>query len=305
MLSPVSGPVTRIVADVGTPVSKGSVLATVSSPDFATAIATYSKAVATAANLQRIADQDVQLFKVDAIARRDLDQAQTDASTAIADREAALQALSSLGIDAATIEQIRSHPTTTTVPAAIRSPIAGTVVERLITPGELLSAGTTPAFTVANLSTMWVLANVFGDNLANVARGERATITTDATKTPFSGTVDYIGALVDTATRATSVRIVVPNRGDLLKRDMFVHVSIQSNRQHSGILVPSASILRDDENLPFVFVQAGPTPSSGFARRRVTLGAQVGDSYEIPTGLTAGDKVVAEGALFLQFAESQ
>jgi hypothetical protein len=99
-----------------------------------------------------------------------------------------------------------------------------------------------------------------------------------------------------------SVRVVVPNARRVLRRDLFVRVQIKSSHEHQGILVPVASVLRDDQNLPYVFVDAG---NSGFARRRITLGTRVGDSYEVASGLAGGDHVVADGALFLQFAETQ
>jgi cobalt-zinc-cadmium efflux system membrane fusion protein len=302
VLSPVSGPVAQLLVQVGTRVARATALATVASPDFASAVASYRKAESAYRNLQRIADQDVQLFKTDAISRRDVEQAQTDAAAAAADRDAALQQMRSLGVDARSVEQIRSNPAVQNIPAVIRSPISGTVVERLITPGQLLQAGTTPAFTVADLSTVWVMANVFEGDLANVHRGQLATITSSVSPAPFTGTVDYVSALVDPTSRATSVRLVVRNRKDLLKRDMFVRASIHSNVNRSGILIPSSAVQRDDENLPFVFVEAA---NGSYGRRRVTLGAHVGDNYEALSGLTGGERVVADGALFLQFAESQ
>lgn len=321
VLAPVSGPVTRLLVEPGAYVTRGTPLATVTSPDFATAVATYRKAQTTTQNLQRIAQQDVQLFKTDAIARRDVDQAQADAAAAVADQQAALEQIRSLGIDPSVLSQIQSNPTLQNIPAVIRAPISGTVVERLINPGQLLQAGTTPAFTIADLSTMWVMANVFEADLAGVHNGESATVTTDAAPTPFPATVDYVSALVDSATRATSVRLVARNRGDLLKRGMYVRVGINSDRARTGIVVPAASVLRNDENLPFVFVVAGaqagaqagaaagaqPAPGSnnGYARRRITLGAHMGDTYEVTAGLNPGDRVVTDGALFLQFAENQ
>jgi membrane fusion protein, heavy metal efflux system len=83
---------------------------------------------------------------------------------------------------------------------------------------------------------------------------------------------------------------------------MFVRVEIKSQREHRGILVPASSVMRDDENLPFVFVAA---TGGTFARRRIDLGSRVGNNYEVTAGLNPGDQVVAEGALFLEFAESQ
>lgn len=302
VLSPVSGPVTGLLVQVGTHVARGAALATVASADFASAVAAYRKAESSYRNLQRIADQDVQLFKTDAISRRDVEQAQTDASAAAADRDAALQQMRSLGVDAHSIEQIRSNPAVQIIPALIRSPIDGTVVERLITPGQLLQAGTTAAFTVADLSTVWVLANVFESDLATVHNGQLATVTSSVSPAPFVGKVDYVSALVDPTSRATSVRLLVRNRNDLLKRDMYVRVSIKSNANRSGILIPTSAVQRDDENLPFVFVEAA---NGTYGRQRLTLGERVGDRYEVLSGLTGGVKIVADGALFIQFAESQ
>ncbi len=304
VLSPLSGPVTRLLVQPGAAVSSGAALATVASPDFAAAIGNYRKAVATAANMQRIADQDVQLFNTDALSRRERDQAQTDAAAAVADRESALQQIRSLGIDPAMISGAGSAGAGANIPATIRAPISGTVVERLITPGQLLQAGTTPAFTIADLSSVWVMASVFEADLTSVHKGERATVTSDVSSVPFDGIVDYVGALVDPTTRATSVRLVVRNRSDLLKRDMYVRVAIQSDHRRTGILVPTDAVLRDDQNLPFVFLAVGTAPNTQYARRRIVLGARVGDRYEVTAGLSAGDHVVAEGALFLQFAES-
>lgn len=302
VLSPVSGPVTRLLVQPGAQVSSGTALATVSSPDFAAAVGAYRKAVATAANLQRIADQDVQLFKTDALSRRERDQAQTDASSALADREAALEQIRSLGINPATLSA--GGAIGNNIPGVIRAPISGTVVERLISPGQLLQAGMTPAFTIADLSTVWVMANVFEADLAAVHKGESVTVSSPVSPTPFTGTVDYVGALVDSSTRATSVRLVMRNRGDLLKSGMYVDVAIHSDRAMSGILIPSDAVLRDDQNLPFVFVVSGSGAQSRYARRSVVLGPQIGGNYEVRSGLSEGDRVVAHGALFLQFAES-
>ncbi len=298
VLSPVSGPVSRLYVEVGAQVGRGTPLAAVASPDFAAAIAAYRKAQATYRNLQRIADQDVQLFKTDAIARRDVDAAQTDAAGAAADRDAAMEQLRALGVNPAAV----ADGSASTISAVIRAPIEGVVVERTINPGQLLQAGSTPAFTIADLSTMWVLANVFEADLPNIRQGQLATVTSSSMPSPISGSVDYVAALVDPASRATSVRISVPNRSHLLKRDMYVKVTINSDVKRNGILVPAAAVLRDEQNLPFVFVQA---PKGGYERRSVTLGAHVGNNYEVLSGLTVGEKVVTEGALFLQFAESQ
>lgn len=310
VLSPISGPVSRLLVEVGARVSKGQPLAVVASPDFAGFVSALRKAEATAKNARRVASLDEQLWKNDAIARRDVEQAETDAVSAEADRDAALQQLRDLGVDAKTLQDIRENRPAANAGGILRAPLAGTVVEKLITPGQLLQAGTTPAFTVADTSTVWVMANIFEADLPFVAAGDSARVLTEAPGAPMVGKVDYISALVDPTTRAIAVRIVVPNPNGVLKRDLYVRVALQASRESSGLLVPVAAVLRNDENLPFVFVA---NPDGTFARRGVQIGSRVPppagskgeDRQEITQGLTAGETVVAEGGLFLQFAENQ
>jgi cobalt-zinc-cadmium efflux system membrane fusion protein len=135
VLSPISGPVMRILVQPGAWVRKGEALATVSSPDFASAVSDFRKAQATAVQTRRVAVLDSALFKNDGIARRDMEQAQTDALSAEADRDAALQALEALGVDSGTLSQLRDNKVVTAVQGVIRAPIEGTVVEKLINPG--------------------------------------------------------------------------------------------------------------------------------------------------------------------------
>ena len=304
VLAPISGPVTRILADVGAEVRRGQGLALVSSPDFATTVADFRKAQAAYVQTKRVADQNEQLWKNDAIARRDLEQSQTDAASAAADRDAALQQLRALGVDEASIAALRDGKDVAELQAAIRAPIGGSVVERLINPGQLLQAGSTPAFTIANLATMWVQANVFESDLGSVQVGDRAEVTTTASPNPFVGKVTYIAALVDPATKATAVRVLVPNTRRLLKKDMYVQVAIHASRQRTGVLVPVTSVLRDDDNLPFVFVEM-PGATNAFGRRQITIGSRVGDRYEVTAGLKPGERIISEGALFVQFAQNQ
>jgi cobalt-zinc-cadmium efflux system membrane fusion protein len=301
VIAPISGPVSQILVNPGDRVVPGQALARVSSADFAAAVASYRKADAAWRNAKRIADLDEQLFANDALARRELDQARTDLAGAVADKEAALIQLQTLGVDEQAIKAVeegRSVP----LSAAIRAPIGGTLVEKLITPGQLLQAGTTPTFTIADLSTVWVMANVFEQDIRNVKRGDLAVVTTQASADSLTGTVDYVAALVDPNTKATAVRLVVPNRGQALKRDMLVQVAIRSRAARRGLLVPVASVLRDDENLPYLFVAMA---DGSYARRRVSLGNRVGDRYEVRSGLEAGERVVIDGALFLPSAGHQ
>ena len=302
VLAPFSGPVSRLLVSLGQHVKLGAPLAVVDSPDFAAAISAYRKAIATAQTLRRLADLDKDLTAHNGVSKREADQAETDAVNAEADREAALQALVSLQVPADSIKAIQEGRSVSRVDGVIRAPVAGTVVEKLITPGQLLEAGTTPCFTVADLSRVWVLAQVFGNDLEAVRVGDSAEVLTGIGENTFSGSVDNIAALVDPDTRSVAVRVVAKNPADFLKKQMYVRVRIHAQKQSTGTLIPVSAVLRDDVNLPFVYeVQ----PDGSFARQHVTLAYRTGDQYDIAEGLKAGDEIVVDGGLFVQFMQPQ
>jgi cobalt-zinc-cadmium efflux system membrane fusion protein len=302
VLAPFGGPVSRLLVSPGDQVKAGDPLAEVDSPDFATAISAYRKALATAVTARRVADVDKDLIQHDGVAQREEEQAQTDAANAEADRDAALQELVSLNVDPQVIKDLQEGRPVSRPGGTIRSPIAGTVVEKLITPGQLLSAGATPCFTVADLSRVWVMTQVFGSDLGAISVGDPAEVQTGIATNSFSGTVDNISALVNPDTRSVLVRVVVKNPGDFLKKQMYVRVRVQARQESTGLLAPVSAILRDDENLPFVYVVQ---TDGSFARQHVTLGYRAGDQSDIADGLKAGDQIVVDGALFVQFMQNQ
>src|SRR3569833_397782 len=218
VVSPFTGPVVRTLVGLGQAVAKGQPLALVQSADYASAIAAYRKSVVTAANARRLAQADRDLAAHNGISQREAAQAQTDAASAEADRQAALQALMSLGVDRGTVARALAGSPTAGIAAVIRAPVSGIIVEKQITPGQLLQAGSTPAFTVANLSQVWVLAQLSPSDLASVGLHDAATIDPGNGTGPFHGTVDNVSASVAPSTRAIVARIVAPTPGDLLKK---------------------------------------------------------------------------------------
>jgi membrane fusion protein, heavy metal efflux system len=302
VIAAISGPVSRVLADIGDSVSAGQPLAMVASPDFAADVAAYRKAETALHNAQRIATLDEKLFANDALARAELDQAKSELSAAEADRDAAIQQLAALGVDSTSIDAIKQGKQVPGAQSAIRAPIRGIVVERLITPGQLLQAGTTPTYTIADLSSVWVMGSVFEGDAAAVFKGEPVVTRIEGVADSFPGRIDYVGALVDPDSKAMAVRILVPNPGDRLKQNMLVHVEIHGARPRSAIVIPVAAVLRDDDNLPFVYLDAG---NNRFNRRRIALGGRTGDVYEVTSGLRVGDNLVTQGALLLQEAGSQ
>ena len=302
ILAPFSGAVTKVLVTQGQHVAKGQALAEVASPDFTAAAGAYRKAVLAAKAADAVAANDRDLYAHQAISQRENAQAQADAASADADRAAALQTLVALHMDPQAIAEIRDDGQVATAQGVIRAPIAGTLVAKSIAPGQTLAAGTTPCFTIADTSRMWVMANVFGDDIARVQAGDPATVVTGDGGKPVTGTVTNVGAVIDPDTRSVSTRVAVDNPDSVLKKQMYVTVRIQSHVAHTGLLIPVSAVLRDDENLPFVYVV---DVDGSYARRPVTLGRRVDDRYLIPEGLHAGDKVVMDGSIFLQFIQTQ
>jgi cobalt-zinc-cadmium efflux system membrane fusion protein len=297
VITQVGGPVAKILVVPGDRVKRGQPLLEVSSPDYSLLLASYLKARDTF----RVADKNYEraqdLFAHHAIADRDLLQAESDRILAQADLSAAEQGLKILGIPKP--EDLEKSPISAQIP--LLAPIGGEVVERLVSPGQVMQAGTTQAFTISDMSTVWVMANIYQGDLAYVKDGDQATITTDSYPDKFSGKISFISPALDPTTRTLQARIVVENPGGKLKKDMYVVATVTAGVISDAIAIPDSSILRDDENQPFVYVAAG---SNQFGRRPVDIGQSQNGQTQILKGLSPGDKVAANGSLFLQFANS-
>lgn len=297
VISQVGGPVSRILVVPGQDVTQGQPMLEVSSPDYSQLLDTYLKA----ADSFRLADKNYarakDLYDHHAIAERDLQQAESDRTQAQADLNAADQGLKILGIK--NPEDLATAPSSAQVP--VLAPIGGEVVERLVSPGQVIQAGQTQAFTISDMSTVWVLANVYQADLAYVRDGDDVAVQTDAYPDVFHGKISYVSSALDPNTRTLQARIVVDNQGEKLKRDMYCTVTVTAGTVSNAIAVPDAAVLRDDENQPFVYLT---TDNSRFARRSVEVGESQGGQTQILKGLSANDRVVANGSLFLQFANA-
>jgi cobalt-zinc-cadmium efflux system membrane fusion protein len=298
VITQVGGPVSRILVVPGQYVQEGAPLLDVSSPDYSQLLAAYVKAkdtlrVATE-NYQRAQD----LYAHHAIAQRDLLQAESDQIQAQADTNAAVQAMKVLGVKDP--EALAKQPAAfSQVP--LLAPISGQIVDRLVSPGQVLQAGSTQAFTISDTSTMWVLANIYQADLAYIHNGDSVSVQTDAYPDTFHGRISYISPALDPNTRTLQARIVVDNPGDKLKRDMYVTVNVTAGTIQNAIAVPDSAILRNDENEPFVYVE---TAAGQFGRRQVQIGESEAGKTQVLSGLAPGEKVVADGSLFIQFANS-
>jgi cobalt-zinc-cadmium efflux system membrane fusion protein len=293
----VSGPVSRIAVTPGQQVRSNQPLLYVASPDFSQLFANYLKA----RDAYHLADKSYlrakDLYEHHAIAERDLEAAESARVQAHADLGAAEQSLKILGI--AKPESVIDKPASE-IP--VLAPIAGEVVERLVSPGQVIQAGTSQVFTISNTSSVWVLANVYQNDLPYVHLGDAVTVTTDSYPgAEFNGKIVYIAAALDPNTRTLQARIDVNNPQRQLKKDMYVVATVRAGTIANALTVPAAAVLRDAENQPFIYVL---NQANQFARRAVTLGESSGGNTQLTSGIAPGERVVGDGSLFLQFANS-
>jgi len=299
VITQAGGPVSRIAVSPGDRVRAGEPMLYVTSPDYSSQSAAYLKSrdafELAGKNYTRAED----LYAHHAIAERDLQQAESDRNQAQADMTAAAAVLRILGISDP--DSLLTRPPSSEIP--LLAPIAGEVVERLVAPGQLLQAGNTQCFTISDMSSVWVLANVYQKDLAVVHVGDEVTIQSESYPDVFRGKISYIAAALDPATRTLQARIVTSNPEQKLKKDMYVTATVQAGTIANALIVPDAAVLRDTENFPFVYVQTGANTNQ-FARRRVEIGSAEDGRTQITGGLKTGERIVGDGSLFLQFQNS-
>ena len=183
-----------------------------------------------------------------------------------------------------------------TLATTLKAPFTGVVIKAQASPGDVVDAGRA-VFTVANLSHVWVQAEVYEKDLARVRIGQSAFITVDTYPNhSFEGRVAYISDVIDPQTRTARVRCDVANPDLLLKTDMFANIELPTKFSKRAIAVPS-SALQEVDGKTVIFIRRGPTQ---FEKREVEKGTTVGDLTEIVSGLSVGEPVVTQGAFHLK-----
>ena len=297
VITQVSGPVSRVVVVPGEKVRQGQPMLFVASPDYSQLRTNYLKAKDAYSLAQKNYVRSQDLYQHHAIAVKDLEQAESaevQAGGDLASAEAALKVMGVTDPDA-----MEKGPSSYEVP--VRAPIGGEVVEQLVSAGQLLQPGNTQCFTISDTGTMWVLVNVYQKDLPYVRAGDQVTIQTDAYPESFRGRISYVAAALDPTTRTLTARIETQNPGGKLKKDMYVTAAVQAGKIQNAIAVPDSAVLRDSENQPFVYAEVSPNQ---FGQRSVTVGESQQGKTEITAGLHSGDRVIGDGSLFLQFANS-
>jgi len=286
------GRVVEIKAKLGDYVQEGQVLLLINSPDLSGAFSDYQKFKAD----QQLADKQLAraklLYDKGAIALADLENAEDTHAKAMADLNAAIQHVRVLGGDI-------NNPSPL---LPLRAPISGTIVDQQITGGTgVRSLDNQPAlFTIADLSTVWVLCDVYQDMLPRVHVNDIAEINVNGYDEKFPGKVINISQVLDPNTRTAKVRIELPNPKGVMRAGMFVTATFRAERPVDRIVVPASAVVHLHDK-DWVFLPAG---GNQFRRVAVQLGAQEKDgTQQLISGLKPGDQVVANALQFSSAAE--
>lgn len=289
------GRVVEIKAQLGDYVAKGQVLLTLTSPDLSSAISDYRKAVADEALSKRQLERSQLLYENGALAQKDLQIAEDTEEKARVDLQTTAEHIRILGGTLSDLSPI----------IEIRAPVSGTIVEQNVTNAAgVKSPDNSPnLYTIADLSRVWMLCDVYENNLSQVHLGDHAAVTLNAyPNRKIDGRISNISSLLDPTTRTAKVRIDLPNPGGLMKPNMFGTVLFVSQSDKTRMAVPVSAILRlQDRDWVFVKLNAKQF------RRTEVQGLPAGqDGYqEILAGVQPGAQLAANALQFSRAVENQ
>ena len=295
VLSLAGGRVVDIRAKLGDDVTKGQVLLRINSPDVSQAFSDYQKAQADEVLARRQQERSETLLAKGAIAQRDLEAAEDTEQKAKVDLATAAEHLRVLGADI-------NHPSSI---AEVKAPIAGTIVEQNVTGGTgVRSMDNSPnLFTVADLSRVWVLCDVYENNLSQVRLGDFAEVQLNAyPDQALKGRVSNISRVLDPSTRTAKVRLELDNERRLMRAGMFATATFRSQSKQLRSVVPAKAVLRLHDR-DWVFRAEG---GHRFRRIEVQAGRVSSDGFqEVITGVVPGDQIVANALQFASAADTE
>ncbi len=297
--APVTGRVVELLVRPGDVVEPGRRLLVLDSPDLGSAKSDYAKAVSDAERAEHALKLARDLLEVKAIAQKEIREAENDSRKAVAERERAASRLRSLGVPEGQFADVAARLDTKTT-LAVTAPRSGVVVERNVSPGQVVAYGQsdTPVnlFVIADLGTMWVVADVYEPDVPKVRVGQPLTVTLPCCPGErYEGRIAYVGDSIDKETRTLKVRAVVPNRGRTLKAETFVKVAIATGS--TKVLTLPQSAVHLEGGLTFVLVEKG---KDDYERRPVKLGAGLDGIVEVVEGVAPEDRIVSTGSILLK-----
>ncbi len=286
--SPIDGRAIGLLVRPGDKVRAGQPLVELSSPQVGSIQADAQKAQSDLSVASKSADRAHTLKADGAISDKEVAQAEADFRKAKADVARTSAQLKSLSISA-------SEPATN---VALHAQINGTVVERNVLVGQEVRADqAAPLLTITNLDTVWVLADVYEQDLGLVQEGAQMLVRVPAYPgAEFKGRVGHIGDVVDPVTRTVKIRCVVPNPNGRLKPEMFAKVELSDTSGRKVITIPTKSIVIDGDKSKVLVASEGNV----FRSRQVEVGPEADGAVRVLGGLKPGEKIVTEGALFMK-----
>jgi membrane fusion protein, heavy metal efflux system len=291
------GKILKAFYNLGDEVKQGDILFTIDSPDLLQAESNLLASAGVLELQKRTLARVTMLLKAGGSAQKDVDQSTSDEQTAEGNQKAARNAVRIFGKTDAEIDQIiaqRKVDSTLLVP----SPISGRVVARNAAPGFLTQPGNAPApFQVADLSTMWMLANVIETDAPAYKVGQEVEVRVPAyPDTLFKGHVTTVGSMIDPNSHRQLVRSEIEDPQHLLRSGMFASFVIRVGEPVRSLAVPAAGVVREGDGTMTVWVTGD---SRRFVRRTVKVGLQQDGWSQILEGLQPGETVVTDGAVFL------
>jgi len=287
VLPPLAGRITQLKVQLGERVKEGQGLAVLDSPDLGTAYADHERAQVLLELARKNRDRARDLAKIGGAAVRELQQAETDYVTADVEHHRADARLKQIGVNPETSDPMRT--------LTIAAPIAGSVIELDVGAGAFWNDPNASLLTIADLSSIWVTANVPEKDTALVAKGQRVEVVFAAYPSEvFRGEVLFVSDVLDPDSRRTKVRIAFPNPGIRLKPNMFANVSFIASPQLVATVPTTALVMKNDGDR--VFVEVAPWT---FVPRPVEINYQQGSSAVIKSGLAVGERAVVKGGVLL------
>lgn len=298
ILAPVGGQVQQLRIKIGDAVQAGAVLFVIHSREIAAALDEYYESRKDQDLTEKTYAMTQDLFAHQAASRIALQQAESELVKAKARVARTVETLRALGVE---LHEKRAFEAGGSARVPVRAPLSGTVIERTVTEGQFVQPDNTSLATIADLSTVWVVADVFERDLHLVQPGQKAEVTTTAyPEQRFVAQVARISDVVDPTTRTVKVRLLVANPEGRLKPEMFASVSLFLHDAAPALIVPPQVVFTEGDR-SFVYVKTG---AREFVRRAVETTPHDGE-LKVLSGLQAGEQVVSEGALMLRLQEEK
>lgn len=286
--SPIDGRATALLVRPGDKVSAGAALVALTSPHVGQLQSDAQKAISDLGVAQKAVERAHKLVADGAISEKEVAQIEAEFNKAKSEVARTSAQLRALGLTA----------TDPTPNVTLRAQIGGTVVERNVLTGQEVRADSAaPLLTISNLASVWVLADVYEQDLGAVAEGASVRVQVPAYPGEwFPGKVGHVGDVVDATSRTVKIRCVVPNPQSRLKAEMFAKIEIAGAGNRNAIYVPARAVINDGEQSKILVAGAANT----FHARTVQVGPSIDGTVRVLSGIKVGEQIVTEGALFLK-----